>query len=217
MQFQRLVAFAVAALTSLACHAQEVRYSFSGVVYQSGSFTNPSFDLHVAVGEAFTGAFWYDASVASYGGGVTQDGGTSYGYRTGGLTIAVGGLTAASTTPAQIFVNDNGYAGYDSFSTSALNPIAITGTSYSADAFFLGLNDVTGKAFSSSALPTTLDSLFNDNSIGLDFVNGLGDQYSIYGNITEFHNVAAVPEPATYALMLAGLGALGFVARRRIS
>jgi hypothetical protein len=28
-------------------------------------------------------------------------------------------------------------------------------------------------------------------------------------------NVAAIPEPGTYALMIAGLGVLGFVARRR--
>ncbi len=34
-------------------------------------------------------------------------------------------------------------------------------------------------------------------------------------NAFEIANVTAVPEPETYALMLAGLGVLGFVARRR--
>jgi hypothetical protein len=41
-------------------------------------------------------------------------------------------------------------------------------------------------------------------SHGLDDFSGLG-----------VHSIAAIPEPETYALMLAGLGLLGFVARRR--
>ena len=61
-------------------------------------------------------------------------------------------------------------------------------------------------------------------------VNGLASHVNIYDNggyISGTHingsfqltsvnfNVAAVPEPETYALMLAGLGAVAFIARRR--
>jgi hypothetical protein len=42
-------------------------------------------------------------------------------------------------------------------------------------------------------------------------INGSG--YTTFG--TNDGLTAAVPEPETYALMLAGLGAIGFVARRR--
>jgi hypothetical protein len=35
------------------------------------------------------------------------------------------------------------------------------------------------------------------------------------GYIVEYENLAAIPEPETYALLLAGLGLIGFAARRR--
>lgn len=47
-------------------------------------------------------------------------------------------------------------------------------------------------------------------SIG-DFAGG-AESFLVYNRGT---NVAPIPEPETYALMLAGLGAIGFVARRR--
>jgi hypothetical protein len=44
-----------------------------------------------------------------------------------------------------------------------------------------------------------------------DFAGG-PDSFLIYNLNT---GVAPIPEPETYALMLAGLGAMGFIARRR--
>ena len=46
-------------------------------------------------------------------------------------------------------------------------------------------------------------------------ISGVGPGEFQGGTILGSGNVQAIPEPETYALMLAGLGALGFVARRR--
>lgn len=51
-----------------------------------------------------------------------------------------------------------------------------------------------------------------------DFVLGFNDGYKVdadYDDLVVGFKVAAIPEPETYALMLAGLGVMGFVARRR--
>jgi hypothetical protein len=51
-----------------------------------------------------------------------------------------------------------------------------------------------------------------------DLVIGFNDSLAVDGDYDDFVvgvRVTAVPEPETYALMLAGLGAIGFIARRR--
>ena len=64
---------------------------------------------------------------------------------------------------------------------------------------------VIGSAFNGVAAATgTLNLYYWDSNNGDNF-----------GQISADVNVAGVPEPGTYALTLAGLGALGFVARRR--
>ena len=50
-------------------------------------------------------------------------------------------------------------------------------------------------------------------TVGATFANAQGGPETI--SAIRLAQVAAVPEPETYALMLAGIGALGFVARRR--
>lgn len=71
----------------------------------------------------------------------------------------------------------------------------------------------------SAAEQTTLAATMAANAgneiftVGATFANAQGGPETI--SAARLTQVAAVPEPETYALMLAGIGALGFVARRR--
>lgn len=75
---------------------------------------------------------------------------------------------------------------------------------------------VSGEAGSLSILGANNASLWVLSSVG----DKEGSYTSIGGDIgspglTSFATVAAVPEPSTYAMLLAGLGFIGFTARRR--
>ena len=72
---------------------------------------------------------------------------------------------------------------------------------------YMVLGTGTGTAF----VPYTKGGLY-------DLVIGFNDALEVDGDYDDLVvgvRVTAVPEPETYALMLAGLGAIGFIARRR--
>jgi hypothetical protein len=90
-----------------------------------------------------------------------------------------------------------------------------------------GSGILTGKNTSNLALFTNLQSFSywsstkKDNNNAWRFLNNNGDQFSGYMHDLYYAwavhdgDVAAVPEPETYTLMLAGLGLVGYAARRR--
>lgn len=65
-------------------------------------------------------------------------------------------------------------------------------------------------------LPTSLPTTFLSSDTPLNF-SGISGQININNVGYAIHNlnIAAVPEPETYAMLLAGLGLIGFVARHK--
>jgi hypothetical protein len=122
-------------------------------------------------------------------------------------------------------------------------PLTIAGSGFDVT-FSLAPNDKTGVWSITASQSMTLDLvlgmhagnatasfLFNDEHLTagqtetgtfkIDWFNG-GSNVPAFSNLTMFYkdavltpNVSPVPEPGTWAMMLAGLGFLGFAARRK--
>jgi PEP-CTERM motif len=89
----------------------------------------------------------------------------------------------------------------------------LEGAIVSFELFYQGLQVATSTTLDPSGTPAFLASGYA-GLVDEVIVSSVGQGSYVMDDFT-FGSVAAVPEPETYALMLAGLGVLGFVARRR--
>ncbi|WP_217431325.1 FxDxF family PEP-CTERM protein [Duganella vulcania] len=110
-------------------------------------------------------------------------------------------FSSASNFVGQVSANFTGGAGYD-----------VTGVSLDGTSFIPLLNLTIGNNgadYWQLLLPTLSNTIHHITVTGTPLVNTQGFVGSLSLNVTP------VPEPETYAMLIAGLGLVGFMARRR--
>jgi hypothetical protein len=174
------------------CTPETTQAPASDILTGSGlTYNNSTFSVTSAGGVAGLGS----TGMATPGGNVDNLGswllnGTAFNYTGNSFTLRVSFTAPPGTTPS-----------------SALFTSTLTGNVISTDNGGLFIDfDNTPRAFTFTG--GSFNLIVNDVSLtpGATPVASTG-----------FINVTTVPEPETYALFLAGLGAVGFMARRRKS
>jgi hypothetical protein len=89
-------------------------------------------------------------------------------------------------------------------------PLNVAGVLNSNGNLVASFNDRTNNSYSLNAVQTYTLKVTGITNLLPSGVNGSVSIQYLSGNV-----VAAVPEPETYAMMLAGLGVMGFMVRRR--
>lgn len=206
----------VCILSSMSANAALLKeFVFTGVV----SATNPGVTGTV-VGDTMTGHFTYDYDTALFAAGSTPSIGTYYGALTE-FSLKFGEFELDISNPGV-------FSGLNFVTVTNNNP---TGNLGLRDQFVIGgLMDSDGPmaafnanidmlaytgTFHDTTLPDFLDaSAFYARSIRARLIQDNGSHTFVYGNLTDLHQVSAVPLPPAMLLFVSSLIAVGTFVRR---
>jgi hypothetical protein len=150
----------------------------------------------------------------------------SAGFAAHAATVVVNFQSTAFDGGSLIGQSFSGQFSYDdsllSSSTWTL-PLLSLSFSLGGQSYTLGQADAgtTSVAFDTGSL-VGVNAVYTGGVRSVELVSGFGAPYAFYdqgsgnyGSADLSFSTAAVPEPESYALMLGGLGLIGFIARRR--
>jgi hypothetical protein len=131
---------------------------------------------------------------------------------------ALFGATVTGTAGTDTAIND-------SFTFNLMNGPALTDSQVST--ILLGANDIDFTSITLDSVYAFMQTSFDPGTEtwalmpgvvlndGMHTIHVVGTLHGVTGSYSGTLNVAAVPEPATWAMMLLGFGAMGVVFRRR--
>ena len=225
----RLVLFTAISLAAGAAQAQINSYGFIGQV------TDSFFPLsaYVEAGAQASGSFAFD-SLAQQATGSDATTGIYTGTSTSGffanVSLPLGSANSYIGDPTTVTVENNPSGlPFDAITFSAvtsthfgLSTDLTPGAQWEPLGFEVRLTDATGTALASTSLPGILDlGMFDTATFSIRFAdtnNLAGGFYYISGTLSTFEGgppSPLIPEPSTYALILAGLGVVVCASRRR--
>lgn len=221
------------ALSMSAAQAAPVTYNFAGSItslsemQSDGWFENVAYaelgGSHLALGEKIAGSITYDAANAEF---VTDDspGSPNTNYIFNVPTFSLQYKTESGSYSFSSFPGSPGLA--TTFDQPTVDSVGFQSVSLNhqlgldlLNQVFFGISDPSGQLLSSAALPASFGSAGPGTAssvTGIFRTTDFGSQINYSATLTSLTPVVmAVPEPETYAMMLAGLGMLGMVARRK--
>lgn len=208
VRFIKLLVFASTLSFSTAGHGAIITYDFAGTLTSSlGTLTT---------GDAFSGSYTFDTTVAA-----TGNSSFAVFNNLTGVSLTIGGF-AASIGPGSGLpeIQQDDVVGADRYSLLGRNPTGssqIDGLDISAIGF--RLDDTSGTAISDAlvllANPMLAD--FTSNTFLLFFGSPTGGRFEVVTGTMSSLSERTVPEPATLALLGIGLVGISYQRRRQVT